>query len=223
MTLAQGMHALDGIETQAAKKIADEIAGVSRGDAMSVAGILSTNFVQATQNFKVYQQEFQQEFQQLGQDLQSGNLSAAQSDFAALQQLQPGSTNSTSTSTTQSNNPIQQALNQLGQDLQSGNTSAAEQDYTTLQQDLENASQSAGHAHHHHMHRSDSDSNSSQVSQLFSQLGQDLQSGNVSAAQQAYNSLLQDLPQLGQSSTQNTQFDANTAAPIPATNVSFTA
>lgn len=194
---------------------------------MSIAGILSSNFMQQTQSLKAYQQEFQQEFQQLGQDLQSGNLSGAQSDFTALEQLQPSS--ASSTSSTQSNNPVQQALNQLGQDLQAGNTSAAEQDYTTLQQDLQNASQSAGHAHHHHMHRIDansnssSDSSSSQVSQLFSQLGQDLQSGNVSAAQTAYNSLLQELPQLGQSGTQNTQFDTNSAAPIPTTNVSFTA
>jgi hypothetical protein len=37
------------------------------------------------------------------------------------------------------------------------------------------------------------------LSQLFQQLGQSLQSGNLSAAQQAYNTLAQDLPQFGQS------------------------
>jgi len=37
------------------------------------------------------------------------------------------------------------------------------------------------------------------LSQLFQQLGQSLQSGNLSAAQQAYSTLAQDLPQFGQS------------------------
>ena len=35
-------------------------------------------------------QQIQQGFQVLGQDLQSGNLSQAQTDFASLQQLIPG-------------------------------------------------------------------------------------------------------------------------------------
>ena len=38
------------------------------------------------------------------------------------------------------------------------------------------------------------------VSQLLQQLGQELQSGNLSAAQQAYNALQLDFPQLGQTS-----------------------
>jgi hypothetical protein len=35
------------------------------------------------------QHQFKQGFQQLGQDLQSGNLSQAQSDFSSLQHLPP--------------------------------------------------------------------------------------------------------------------------------------
>jgi len=100
------------------------------------------------------------------------------------------------------NNPqlFQQEFQQLGQDLQSGNLSAAQQDYAKLQQDSPIAVKSL--IHHRHPHRmgggeSGSNNGSSQVSQLFSELGQELQSGNVSAAQQAYSSLLQDLPQLG--------------------------
>ncbi len=54
---------------------------------MSVIGILSTlfqipDFLAASCNA----QKFKQEFQQLGQALQSGNLSNAQSTYASLQQ-----------------------------------------------------------------------------------------------------------------------------------------
>ena len=61
-------------------------------------------------------QQFTQEFQKLGADLQSGNLAAAQADFATLQQIQAAS----STSSPQSNSPIAQLFNQLSQDLKSG-------------------------------------------------------------------------------------------------------
>jgi outer membrane protein assembly factor BamD (BamD/ComL family) len=130
-------------------------------------------------------QQFQQDFKQLGKDLQSGNLSAAQSDFATLQSDLP-QTSSTSTSTSQNSNPIAQAFNQLSQDLKSGNLTAAQQDYSTIQQDIQNQ---APQAHHHHHHHHFGGSQDSQASQLFSQLGQDLQSGNLSGAQADFNSL----------------------------------
>jgi hypothetical protein len=58
------------------------------------AAVFSDYRTQGTQNNL---QKVQQEFQQLGQDLQSGNLSAAQSDFASLQSLEPqGNSNSSS-------------------------------------------------------------------------------------------------------------------------------
>ena len=164
---------------------------------MSVAGILSSlssnllDFNNSSVQNK--RQQFQQEFQQLGQDLQSGNLSAAQTDFTTLQQSGPQANSSLST---QSNSPIAQDFKQLGQDLQSGNVSAAQQDYAKIQQDFQN--QAAGkHAHHHH-HGGGSGGNA--VSQLLQQLGQDLQSGSLTAAQQAYNALQQDFQQFAQSS-----------------------
>jgi hypothetical protein len=158
---------------------------------MSVSGISSSNFLNYNaQSIQTQMQQFRQEFQQLGQDLQSGNLSAAQTDFASLQQVGP---QANSTSSVQSNNPIAQAFTQLSQDLKSGNLSAAQQDYATVQQDFQNQT---AQVHHHHHHGGGSGSNA--VSQLLDQLGQDLQSNNVSAAQQAYNTLMQDLQQLGQ-------------------------
>jgi len=163
---------------------------------MSVSGISSSGFSNySTQSVQDKMKQMQQEFQQLGNDLQSGNLSAARADYATLQQLGP---QSTSTSSAQSNNPIAQAFNQLSKDLKSGNLPAAQQDYAQIQQDLQSqASQMHGHHHHHH----GGSGGASTMSQLFDQLGQALQSGDLSSAQQSYNALQQDFQQLGQSSS----------------------
>ena len=131
-------------------------------------------------------QQFQQEFQQLGKDLSSGNLTAAQADFATLEKDMPQT--SSSASTAQSSNPIAQAFSQLSQDLAAGNISAAQQDYANLQQDLQSR---APHWHHHHHHHGSGQSEQSQFSQLFEQLGQDLQAGNLSSAQSDWSSLQQ--------------------------------
>ena len=147
-------------------------------------------------------QQIKQGFQLLGRDLQSGNLSQAQSDFASLQQLIPGGQQNTPLAPTpgaQSGNPLATAVSQLAQDLKSGNLSAAQSDFANVQQDLQQASLRLGgpHGHHHRHHGSgDSSQSSSQqdpISTLFGQLGQDLQAGNIAAAQQAYASLQQDL------------------------------
>jgi outer membrane protein assembly factor BamD (BamD/ComL family) len=160
---------------------------------MSVSGISSTSLYN-TQNIESNFQQIQQAFNQLGQDLQAGNLSAAQSDFATLQNLAP----KTASPSSQSNNPIAQAFNQLAKDLQSGNLSAAQQDFTTIQQDFQNQAaqtqtQTTGGHHHHH-----GGGGSSEISQLLSQLGTALQSGNLSTAQQAFSSLVQQFQQAGQ-------------------------
>lgn len=165
---------------------------------MSVAGLSSTSLFSQIQEFK-------QEFQQLGQDLQAGNLSAAQSDFATLQQLGP---QNQSSSAAQSNNSIAQAFEQLSQDLQSGNVSAAQQDFTAIQQDFQNlASQAQTQALAHHHHHGGGES---QISQLFSQLGQALQSGSLSTAQQVYNTLQQDFANFAQ--RQSSQSGSNSSA-----------
>lgn len=186
---------------------------------MSVSGISSSNFYNyGTQSIQNSFEKAQQEFQQLGQDLQSGNLSAAQSDFTTLQNLQP-KTNSTSPS--QSNSPIAQAFNQLSQDLQSGNLSAARQDFATIQQDFQNQSgqgqSPTAHGHHHH-HEGNS-SEQSAVSQAFQQLGQALQSDNLTSAQQAYSTVQQDFLQTGQTSGQTTQ----SSSPSSSSSLSVTA
>jgi hypothetical protein len=160
---------------------------------MSIAGILSsTLFNYSTQNIQNKVQDFRQEFQQLGQDLQSGNLSAARADFATLEQSAP---QANSTSSSAGSNPITQEFNQLAHDLQSGNLPAAQQDYANIQQNFQNQAEQGRH-HHHHGGAAGGGSEASAINQILAQLGQDLQSGNLSAAQQAYSTLQQDFQQL---------------------------
>jgi hypothetical protein len=166
---------------------------------MSVSGISSNLFDSSSPSVQNEVQQFQKEFQQLGEDLQSGNLSAAQSDFVTLQQLGPQSTTG-SASTAQSTSPIAQAFNQLAQDLQSGNISGAQQAFKTIQQDFQSqlSQNETSHAVTHHHHHGGSGSADNSIAQLFSQLGQALQTGNLTGAQTAYNSLAQDFQQLSQ-------------------------
>ncbi len=172
---------------------------------MSVSGISSSSlFDYSTQSVQNKMQQFQKEFQQLGQDLQSGNMSAAQSDFATLQQYAP---QTSSTSSSQSNSPIAQEFSQLAKDIQSGNTSAAQQDYSTIQQDMQSHA-AEGH-HHHHSSGGGGEGGQSAVSQLMTQLGQALQSGNLSSAQQAYSTLQQEFQQFTQNSSVTTPSSSN--------------
>ena len=164
---------------------------------MSIAGILSSSLFSSNSQALSPQQQFQKEFQRLGQALQSGNLSAAQSDFATLQQTSSSPSASASTSS-----PIAQAFSQLGKDLQSGNLSAAQQDFSKIQQATQSQSPQAHHHHHHHGGGGGGSSSSQSTLALeFAQLGQDLQAGNVSAAQQAYSSVQQSFLAFGANSS----------------------
>jgi HPt (histidine-containing phosphotransfer) domain-containing protein len=110
---------------------------------MSIAAISSNTQTQATL-LQALLQESRAQFQKLAQDLQSGNLTAAQQDVA---QLASNSNSSPSALPVNSSSgpvlppsatlKINQELNTLGSDLKSGNISAAQQAYATLQQDLQ--------------------------------------------------------------------------------------
>ena len=164
---------------------------------MSISAILNSSSNQY--QIGAASNPYQQEMQQLGQALQSGNLSAAQSDFATLQAAfsQPATTPG-STSTGSASNPVAQAFNQLGTDLQSGNLSAAQKDFSTVQQDLQN-NLSTNHFHHHHHLSSGGgsgdSSNQNSLLQDLNQIGQSLTSSNLAGAQQAYATLQQQLQQ----------------------------
>jgi outer membrane protein assembly factor BamD (BamD/ComL family) len=176
---------------------------------MSIAGIAGSSslfqnsVVQQTQNRF---QQIQAQFQKLGQDLQSGNLTQAQSDFATLRQALPNggksastATPSTSATSTSSNsNLVLRAFQALGQDLQSGNLTAAQQDFAAIQQSAQQSQASDQSRHGHHPHHSADANTTSPISLLqqdFSSIGQNLQSGNLASAQRAYASLHSDLQQ----------------------------
>lgn len=163
---------------------------------MSIAPVSGTNFFLTTntQTTQTKLQQLQSEFQQLGQDLQAGNVSQAQQDFAALQQNLPGAQAPASSTT----GTLAQAFQALGQDLQSGNLSAAQQDFATIQQDAQQGAAGGARGHHHRHHHVESQDSSqsntnSAISQAFGTLGQALQAGNLSQAQQAYTTIQQDL------------------------------
>ena len=199
---------------------------------MSVSGLSSSNFFAAynpaSQHSKF--QQIRQDFQQLGQDLRSGNLSQAQSDFSALQTLLPGqqqgatgttgatqNTTSTQSGSSPSSNPISQAVAQLGADLQAGHLSAAQSDFATLQQDLQQQGGVSTHRFHHHHHGGpilEGQSGQNSPATLFGELGQELQSGNLTAAQQTYSTLQQDFLQFigGNGSSSGTTASSSTAS-----------
>jgi hypothetical protein len=119
----------------------------------------------------------------------------------------------------------------LEQDLQSGNLPAAQQDYTTLQHDLQQrSSQQVGGHHHHHHHSEGSQSSSSSssqpanpIAQALSTLAQDLQAGNLSAAQSALSTLTNDLQQIGGFLTAGSNGTSTAIAPASAGSLNVTA
>ncbi len=174
---------------------------------MSVSSLLSSSFNQNQLNS--VSATYQKQIQQLSQDLTSGNLSAAQSDFATLRAAFSQSptyiaaTSSPFSSAAPNVSPAAQAFQQLSSDLQAGNLSAAQADVSSIQQDLQSATgaQRGGHSHHHHHSGGtsgggDSSSQNSLLQSLnqdLNQVGQSLSSGNLSSAQQAYATLQQQL------------------------------
>jgi hypothetical protein len=165
---------------------------------MSISAILNSSSNQY--QIGAARNPHQQEMQQLGQALQSGNLSAAQSDFATLQ----AAVSQPATITGSTSNPVAQAFNQLSTDLQSGSLSAAQKDFSTLQQDLQN-NLSTDHFHHHHHLSSGDSSNQNSLLQDLNQIGQSLTSSNLAGAQQAYATLQQQLQQFALGSADSSQ------------------
>jgi hypothetical protein len=98
---------------------------------MSIAGIFGSSVLSLLfPGTQTPLHKTKQEFQQLGQDLKSGNLSAAQSDITALQQNVAQRSASASTtvpiSASQTGSAISQDFAKLSTDLKSGNLTAAQ-------------------------------------------------------------------------------------------------
>ena len=166
---------------------------------MSVSGVSTSDLLQTSvaQGAQTRFRQIQTQFQKLGQDLQSGNLTQAQSDFATLTQELPNRQQSTANATTAAaggastpTSTLAKAFQTLGQDLQAGNLSAAQADFATIQQDVQQKSgQPQGHHHHHH---GGGQQPTNTLQQDFGVLGQTLQSGSLTSAQQAYSTLQAD-------------------------------
>jgi hypothetical protein len=112
---------------------------------MSISAISSNANLYQTSNTQTISQQRQSYFAQLAQELQSGNLSAAQQDFVNLQQLLTSTTSANSQTQTSSQSTFATDFAALSQALQSGDLSTAQQDFAKLQQDM----QSVGGGHHH--------------------------------------------------------------------------
>jgi len=171
---------------------------------MSVSGISS--------GANVYQNQLQQikkDFSTLQTDLSSGSLATAQQAYAALTQDLQAAQQTEGGQQTGGTSQISTDLAAVGSALQSGSISDAQNAFATLTQDLQNAlqteaaqgtQQAYGHHHHHH-HGSGSQTASTGVSTDLAAVGSALQSGNITSAQSAFATLMQDL---GNSSAQST-------------------
>lgn len=120
---------------------------------MSLTGILASGLfdllgTQSAQSSGAANQSgtsVQNEFQQLGQDLQSGNLSAARQDFATIEQGVRQRTSQilhhhhhfSAGASANSTSATAQDFGELAQALQSGNLSAAQTAFSALQQAIE--------------------------------------------------------------------------------------
>jgi hypothetical protein len=167
---------------------------------VSISSISSSyNLYQTYQPYQTSTQnkvgQFRQEFNALANDLKSGDLTAAQTDFATLQQLLPNSSagNQTQNGQQASNqNAFATDLNAVGQALQLGNVSDAQKAFAKLQQDMQSV-QGRHHHHHHNGSASAPGSGQNTLATDFQTLGQALQSNNLTDAQTAFAKLQQDI------------------------------
>jgi len=145
---------------------------------MSVAGIASTAFAQLANVQRNYQ-KVQGEFKQLGQDLQAGNLTQAQADFVTLSQSLASN-------------------QQTGAASSPGSSTNTPPNFVGPNAVNQPTQANSASGSHHRIH----------FRQALSQLGQALQAGNLSAAQQAFATMEQIWQQFGSgavSSTATTQ------------------
>lgn len=151
-----------------------------------------------------------QNFPTAGQTQASSATPTATTGLTNTSLTGTGSTSTNSTTTGTAGNSPAQAFSAVGQALQSGNLSAAQTAFATLQQDLSLARGTQLHAHHHHRSGAATEGDgqpgqlgpagltgqSNSIAQAFSSLLQDVQSGNLSAAQTAYATMQQELRSL---------------------------
>ncbi len=149
-------------------------------------------------------QSVRQDFTSLSSSLASGDLTTAQSAFATLMQ-DLRSTSATTNQQTGVSSQISTDLTALGDALNSKDPTAAQKAFATLVQDLK-----AGRLHHghHHHHKGNTQNNTDALKTDLATLGTALQSGDLTAAQKAFATLMQDL---GNNGTQNATGGSSTS------------
>jgi hypothetical protein len=177
---------------------------------MSISALSSNLIADLSQQYQQNPfQKIQQDFKQLASDLQSGDLSGAQSAYASIEQLLPANQSSSGSATgSNGSSAIQSDIASLGQALQSGDLSGAQSAFSQLQSDLQTAAQSAQtppQAEDQYVGRSSQQglSVAKQVQQDYAQLASSLQSDDLAGAQSAFTNLQQALQSQGTSTTQS--------------------
>ncbi len=182
---------------------------------MSISALSSSLIADVSQQRQNPFQEIKQDFQQLASALQSGDLSGAQSAYSNIQQLlgaNSGSSSNTTSSNTASPNTsasgsstLQTDFAALGQALQSGDLSTAQSAFSQLQSDVQAARQSRfdnaqtssqgpaaqGQEDQYVSSASQGQNPFQEAWHDYSQIGKDLQAGDLADAQTAYSNLQQ--------------------------------
>lgn len=183
---------------------------------MSISGISSDPTVSQNYASSPFQQ-IRKDFAALGKALQSGNVSDAQAAYTTLQTDMQAAGQSGTGANSQFSTDLAAVGAALGFSSnsstpgQGGSIPAAQTAFNTLQSDMQQARQTQGgqqtqktHHHHHHHHGGGTQNAQNTTSNPLSDLaaiGNALQSGNLSGAQSAFQTLQQDM---GTSSAQST-------------------
>jgi hypothetical protein len=167
---------------------------------------MSVSAVSASTN--VYQdrmsqlQSVRQDFSSLTTSLASGDLTGAQTAFRTLVQ-DMGNTGAQKSRQTGTTSQLPTDLTTLGTALNSKDLTAAQKAFATLLDDLK-----AGGLHrHHHRHKGSAQNTTDTLNTDLTTLGNALNSGDLTAAQSAFATLMQDI---GSSGTQSTTATGST-------------
>jgi hypothetical protein len=118
-------------------------------------------------------QQRSQDFKALANALQSGDLSSAQSAFAAFQKDLPSSSQASSNQPFGQNSQANKDFQTLQTSLGSGDMSGAQSAFTALQKDLKSAGGVQGSHHHHRHHGSNAAATNSASSAATNTTGSD--------------------------------------------------
>jgi type VI protein secretion system component VasK len=131
---------------------------------MTVSSIGSTTNAYQVTSANSFNQLFN-DFKSIGSDIQSGDLTSAQSALAAFQNDLQNNTGQNPLSQLFSNNStLNNDLQNLQTALQSNDPTSAQTAFKTLIQDMQGAMQTSGAHRHHHHHRVNNDGRNSNSS-----------------------------------------------------------